>query len=89
MKDLIDTAKYDEQQDAVDATLESYPKAIIEGASNTFCLYCFSVELDVDEEEWILFLMRNRYAIYSSVYQKMLKENPKRVEELRRDNIIY
>lgn len=82
MYDLIYTGNYNDYQEISKIIKEEYEQAKIEDGSDQIHEHRFSVEFELEEEEWFTFVITKGFALCSLNFQLVLQGEPDRLKKL-------
>lgn len=82
MYDLIYAENYEDYKEIRDIIKEEYPKAKIEDGSDSVHTNRFSVEFEIDKDDWFLSILKKGFAMCSLNFQLEIGKNPDRIKSL-------
>ena len=82
MNDLIYTENYDAYKKIKNVIQTEYENAEIEDASDGIHTNRFSVDLEIEQDDWFLFICKNGFAWCSLGFQLVVRREPERVKKL-------
>lgn len=82
MYDLIYTENHNDYQEISKIIIEGYKQAKIEDGSDQIHENRFSVEFEIEQEDWFTFIITKGFAKCSLIFQLVLQENPGRIKKL-------
>lgn len=82
MYDLIYAENYDDYKELRGIIKGEYPKARIEDGSDSVHTNRFSVEFEIDTDDWFLSILKKGFAMCSLNFQLAVRKNPDRIKSL-------
>ena len=82
MNDLIYVNNQNDYKEIKQIIELKYPDAVIEDASDCIHTYRFSVDFESEFDDWILFILKNHFAMCSMVFQLKARTDPDKIKEL-------
>jgi hypothetical protein len=82
MYDLIYTENYDAYREIQNIIKKEDPKAEIKDGSDSVHTNRFSVEFEMDRDDWFLSILKKGFAICSLNFQLAMRKNPDRIKSL-------
>ena len=82
MYDLIYAENHQDYKEIKETIKLEYPQAIVKDASDQIHEYRFSVVFDIGEKDWLVFMIRNGFALRSLNFQLILRSDPHGIEGL-------
>jgi len=82
MYDLIYAENHQVYKEIAEVIKKEYSQAKVEDASDHIHEHRFLVELDIEQKDWFTFIIRNKFALCSLIFQIVLRSEPGKIEEL-------
>ena len=82
MYDLIYAENHDEHKDIKEIIEKEYQKADVKDGSDQIHKNRFSVEFDIDQEEWFSFILKKGFALCSLNFQLAIKNEPDKIKSM-------
>ncbi len=82
MYDLIYTKNSNDYKEIWKTIKNEYPNSEIEDCSDYIHTNRFSVEFEIEQDNWFSFIIQNGFALCSLIFQLILRKEPNRINKL-------